>query len=994
MVTQSEYALEEKFIQQLQDIGYEYVSISNEAEMLANLKTQLEKHNQITVPFSETEFIQVKHYLNRGGIFERAQQLRNRCPVQRDNGETIYLTLIDPDGWCKNEFQVTHQVTMEGTYTNRYDVTLLVNGLPLVQIELKRRGVELKEAFRQINRYQHHSYNAGIGLFQYVQLFIISNGVETKYFSNNAGQSFDFTFYWTDSKNTPITQLDRFTDDFLKPCHISKMIGRYMVLQGETDEKSGQKKNRLVVMRPYQYYAVEAILKKVANGINIKDDGKGNLNGYIWHTTGSGKTLTSFKASQLIQAVEGVAKILFVVDRVDLDYQTINTFRTYAEGNAEAVDGSKNTRALLKRLADNDTKPIVTTIQKLNNAVTNEKFADQIAHLKDKRVVFIFDECHRSQFGETHQNIRKFFRNAQLFGFTGTPIFAENANKGTFIGKGKSIQAMMKPDGTAKTTKDLFGECLHKYTITHAIRDDNVLPFSVEYFGRYKDKTNLDIDVEDIDTQELLESEDRIRKIAKHILQNHNKRTQDKTFVSMFAVSSVDVLIKYYRIFKEEQENLKTNLRIGAIFSYSANDADPDRQKLDEASGNIPEAEFEINANKMSPLQRDALENCIQDYNQMFGTSYSTKSNPDAPQGKYGDPNNFYAYYKDISKKTRDGQIDILLVVAMFLTGFDAPKLNTLYVDKSLRYHGLLQAFSRTNRMYNANKRHGKIVCYRNLKKRTDDAISLFSDESNASSTVLVGNYEDYVSTFNRYVIDLKKTLPDTEDFTIYLQSEEDQLKFIRQYRELLKLIKIIKSFAEYNEPDLKLSEQQMADYGSVYLTLYDEVKHKKQVEKVSILKDVDFSLELLERNEINVAYILRLLENLKKEPPVLREIKQKEITGIIESAPKLRSKKELIEKFIIKELDGITGDIDTAFNDYVQREAESVKQMIADEERLDPIKLDKVISDYQYTHLFPKTQDIIELWNYKPALKERRALRETLTQKIKKFFDVFVDGF
>lgn len=991
MSTQSEYALEEQFIKQLTEIGYEYVQIRNESDMLSNLKTQLEKHNNITEPFSESEFTQIKHYLNTGGVFERAKQLRNRCPVQRDNGTTIYLTLIDPDGWCKNEFQVAHQITMVGKYENRYDVTLLINGLPLVQIELKRRGVELKEAFQSINRYQHHSYNAGIGLFQYVQMFIISNGVETKYFSNNVDSSFDFTFYWTDRNNTPITQLNLFTDEFLKPCHVSKMIGRYMVLQEDTDEKSGKKKQRLVVMRPYQYYAVEAILEKVQTGINIKDNGKNNLNGYIFHTTGSGKTLTSFKTSQLIQSVEGVAKILFVVDRVDLDYQTINTFRSYAEGNAEAVDGSKNTRALLKRLADNDTKPIVTTIQKLNNAITTERFADRIEHLKDKRVVFIFDECHRSQFGETHQNIRKFFNNAQMFGFTGTPIFAENANKGTAI-KGKSIQEMMKSGGIAKTTEDLFGKCLHKYTITHAIRDGNVLPFSVEYFGRYKDKNNLDIEVEDIDTKELLESEDRIRKIANHILLNHNKRTQNRTFTAMFAVSSVEVLIKYYRIFKEEQKNLGTNLRICSIFSYSANDVDTEKQKLDDATGNIPESEFETN--KMSPLQRDALEDCIKDYNQMFGTSFSTKTNPDAPQGRYGDPNNFYAYYKDISKKAKDGNIDILLVVAMFLTGFDAPRLNTLYVDKSLRYHGLLQSFSRTNRMFNANKRHGKIVCYRNLKKRTDESIALFADESNATGTVLVADYGSYVNDFNKMVIDIKKTLPDTQDWKLYLEKEEDQVVFVKQYRELLKLIRIIKSFAEYTESDLKLSEQQMVDYGSVYLTLYDTIKNRKETEKVSILKDVDFSLELMERNEINVSYILKLIEQLRKEPPVLQEIKRKEIISLIETDPKLRSKKELIEKFINKELDGLTGDINAGFRNFVDREAMTARQMIAEEERLDPIKLDNVISNYNYTGLFPKVEDINGLWNFKPLLKERKPLRESITQKIKRYFETFVDGF
>ncbi len=996
MKTQLEDTLEKNLVSQFVGVGYEFVEINNEADMLANLKVQLEKHNGLTEPLSDREFEQVKEYLNQGDIFERAKRLRDKCSVKRDDEakETLYLSFLNmsAEGWCLNEFQVARQITNIGKYENRYDITLLINGLPLVQIELKRRGVELKTAFHQINRYQQHSYDAGIGLFQYVQIFVISNGIETKYFSNNIKQSFDYTFYWSDEKNLRVAELQPFADTFLRPCHIAKMIAQYMILNRETAE-DGKENKYLAVMRPYQYYAVEAIIGKVKNG---------NSNGYIWHTTGSGKTLTSFKASQIIQSIEGVSKVLFVVDRNDLDYQTINTFRAYAEGSEDAVDGTKNTRALIKRLVDNDTKPIVTTIQKLNNAIIHERFSQQIEHLKDEKVVFIFDECHRSQFGETHQNICRFFTRAQMFGFTGTPIFSDNANKGTVIKK-DSVQEMMKGSGANRTTKDLFGECLHKYVITDAIKDQNVLPFSVEYIGRYRENgsdTTSDIEVEAIDTDELMDSTDRLRQIVQHILRNHNARTHNRKFTAMFCVSSVPTLIRYYELFRQEQQKLKERdktykeLRIATIFSYSANDANPDAILQVAETGNIIEEEFELDSVKMNPLSRDKLEEFMGDYNILFGTNFTTRATDSGTSGqgkqRSGNANDFYSYYKHVSKKARDAEIDILLVVNMFLTGFDSPRLNTLYVDKNLRYHGLIQAYSRTNRILNIEKSHGKIVCYRNLKARTDEAIALFADK-NANEIVLLGTYAQYIDRFNKTTEELKEIMPTV---SYVLPDEEEELQFVRVYREMLKLFNTIKSFADFEESDLLLSVQEIADYGSRYLTLYEQVKRHQSREKVSILKDVDFSLELMHRDDINVRYILTKMQDLKKEIPENYEIKRKEMTSLIESDVKLRTKRELIEKFIEHNLQDLSAadDVETVFREFVRQEAEKAKEKLCQEEKLIPEKLDAVVNDYQYTNIFPSSIKLKEMWKSQPSIREMKKARERLEQKTKDYLDTYQD--
>ncbi|MDN6292759.1 MAG: HsdR family type I site-specific deoxyribonuclease, partial [Tetragenococcus halophilus] len=531
MPTQSEQVLEDKLVAQLQSLGYAKVAVSNEEALVANLKTQLEKHNSIS--FSKDEFARVLNILNKGSVFEKARTLREKQHIIRDNGDNLYFEFLNTEHWCQNEYQVTQQVTIKGSYKNRYDVTLLVNGLPLVQIELKRRGLEMKEAFNQVNRYQRHSFGSNSALIQYVQIFIISNGVNTKYYANNRHQSFKQTFYWSDKENKRLTNiLNGFTSDFLEPCHVSKMICKYIVLN-ETHKI-------LMVLRPYQFYAVEAMIDKVKNSTH---------NGYIWHTTGSGKTLTSFKASQIIMQMPQVKKVVFVVDRKDLDYQTTKEFNSFSKGS---IDGTDNTRALVKQFED-DTKLIVTTIQKLNTAISKNRYLQKMEALQDERVVFIFDECHRSQFGETHMRIINFFRNHQMFGFTGTPIFADNAAKND-LGK--------------RTTKDLFGNCLHKYVITDAIKDENVLKFAVEYVGKFKQKdsaTEIDVEVEDIDRRELMESTKRIDKIVDYIIANHNRKTHSREFTAMLCVSSTNVLVKYYDLFRRKKKEGKHNLKIATI---------------------------------------------------------------------------------------------------------------------------------------------------------------------------------------------------------------------------------------------------------------------------------------------------------------------------------------------------------------------------------------------------------------------------------------------
>ena len=947
MSTQTEQVLENQLVEQLTTIGYSKINIPDEATLLKNLKTQLETHNNIK--FSTKEFERVLNILSKGSVFEKAKILRQKQHIIKDNGENLYFEFLNTEHWCQNQYQVTHQVTIEGKYKNRYDVTLLINGLPLVQIELKRRGLEMKEAFNQINRYQRHSFGSKSALFQYVQLFVISNGVNTKYYANNRHQSFKQTFYWTDKENKRITNiLNGFASAFLEPCHVSKMICKYIVLN-ETHKI-------LMVLRPYQFYAVESLIDKVKNSTH---------NGYIWHTTGSGKTLTSFKASQIIMKMPQVKKVVFVVDRKDLDYQTTKEFNSFSKGS---IDGTDNTKALIKQFSD-DTPIIVTTIQKLNTAISKGKYLAKMEKLQNERVVFIFDECHRSQFGETHNRIKAFFKNHQMFGFTGTPILAENA----------IINELGK-----RTTTELFGDPLHKYVITDAIKDENVLKFAVEYVGKYKQKesaTEIDIEVEDIDRKELMESPKRLEKIVDYIIANHDRKTHNREFTGLFCVGSTDMLVDYYDILQRKKVEGLHNLKIATIFSYVANEEDAD------ANGYIPE---EVSVVEETPAlygfndhKRDKLENYIGHYNEMFGSNFTTK-----------DSQSFYNYYNDISKKVKERKIDILLVVNMFLTGFDSPTLNTLYVDKNLKYHGLIQAYSRTNRIINEQKSQGNIVVFRNLKKATDQAITLFSNKE-AIDVIIMQPYEDYAEKFNEAYIALLKITP-TVNSVNNLISEEDELEFIKAFRELMRLKNTMSTFANFDWEDLAMPEQLFENYKSKYLDLHDKVKTDNQKEKVSILEDVDFELELIHRDEINVTYILKLLAALKDAKITDQETKQKEVVDLLIGESNLRSKRELIEKFIIDNLPEIedSDNIPQEFEKFWTLEQQKAFEIFVKEENLSSEKTQKLIENYLYAEREPLIDELLDLIkDNKPSVLKRKSIGDRILNKVINFVETFING-
>lgn len=955
MSRQSEAILEQQFIDQLIGLGYDFVTIKDEAGMLANLKAQLEAFNNDT--YSDKEFSTILNHLSKGTVFDKAKSLRERFALKRENEDTAYVRFFDSEDWTNNHFQVTNQITIEGTYKNRYDVTLLVNGLPLVQVELKRRGLELKEAFNQINRYQRHSFWSSHGLFQYVQVFVISNGVNTKYLANNKDQSFKQTFYWADEKNVNISGLTEFTDAFLNSDHLGKMIAQYIV-RNQTDKI-------LMVLRPYQYYAVEAIIKQV-------DASK--KNGYIWHTTGSGKTLTSFKASQIITNKPEIHKVVFVVDRKDLDYQTATEFNSFKPG---AVDMTENTKSLVDQFSDN-TKLIVTTIQKLNNAIKNPRYRKSMEHLQDKKMVFIFDECHRSQFGETHERITEFFSDIQLFGFTGTPIFADNASKNEY---GK------------RTTADLFDEQLHSYVITDAIRDTNVLKFGVEYVGKYKSKSNnfVDIEVEDIDRKEVLESPERLSKIADYIIARHDQKTHSKRYSAIFAVSGIDQLIAYYDIFDEKKKAGEHDLRIATIFTYNANEEDKD------ADGFISDVDIDFKkvadpgVGYKTSHSRDKLESYIADYNAMYGTNFTTK-----------DSESLEKYYQDIGKRLKkrerksfveEDRLDILLVVNMFLTGFDAKMLNTLYVDKNLRYHGLIQAYSRTNRIINEMKSQGNIVCFRNLKDKTDEAIALFSNK-NAKEEIFTPDYEVFVEEFNKKYVEMLG-IASTPKKVDELLTEEDELAFIKAFRELMRILNTLKTYADFSWDDLSMDEQTFEDYKSKYLDLYDKVKMNQDVNAVSILEDVDFELELIHRDEINVAYIIKLLAKLKNSKESDKEAQRKAILEMIGGDVELRSKRELIEKFIQDHLPNIEDAelVTDEFEKYWEEQRLLKLKEICEEESLDQQQFRNLIDMYMFTGKEPLKEDVFACLENRPSILQARQIGNRIIERMKEYVDVFITG-
>ena len=930
-MSESENIMESLFTDQLKKLGYKLADIHDESQFLRNLKEQLEDFNDIV--FTDNEFKRILNHLNSGSRYTKASNLRDRFLLKRDdvsmtnglgnprNPSEIYIRFLNTDKWCQNNYQVVRQMRVKGTFGNRYDVTLLINGLPLVQIELKKRGVELKEAFNQINRYRAHSYFGT--LFEHIQIFVISNGVNTKYFANNPSHGFEKTFFWTDENNNKITNIEQFTDVFLEPCHISKMIAKYIVL--------GEDKNMPMILRPYQYYAVEKIIEKVENSVN---------NGYIWHTTGSGKTLTSFKASQIIKDLPDVAKVLFVVDRKDLDTQTVKKFNEYCEGS---VDSTENTKELVKQLEDENRKLIVTTIQKLDFAINKEHYNKKLEFLKDKKIVIIFDECHRSQFGKTHADIKRFFNNTQLFGFTGTPIFEKNR-------AGDS------------TTASVFDKCLHKYLITDAISDNNVLGFSVEYIGKYVTKDEYSLFNEDIDVDinsKLLDSGKRIETIVDFILSEHRKKTK-KIFNAILATDKIEILKKYYKFFKSKEHDLK----IAAIFSFQANEERTDFLDEDDfASG------------REDKNSRDFLEDCIKDYNKIFNTNFSTDT--------------FYQYFKDVQNRLRDREIDILIVVNMFLTGFDSPALNTLYVDKNLRYHGLIQAYSRTNRLYNPNERkpHGNIVCFRNLKENTDNALALFADE-NAKDNIFKGSYEKQKEKFINKVKELRELVPTYDDVN-NLKSESDKIKFVKIFRDIMKLKSSLETYIEFSFDDLNMDENEYINFQSKYLDIY---KKRHENEGGSDIGNIDFLIELIHEDDINYDYIINLLTALKKkeDTPEYNDEKEKFLAKLSRDFD-YKDKEPFVRRFIENISPHIKSkDIEKKYNEFMDTEKYAFINKIAEEENLDKEKFIQLIDNYTYSGKLPLGDAIVSALKTEPRLKDRPVIINKIKEKMEKIVLIF----
>lgn len=928
-----EQELEKKLIEQLSSQGYEIVNIKNEEELGANFREQIEKFNGLKL--SDSEFKKIQIHLAGGSIFEKAKKLRDRYELMTDSGEMKYISFIDKESMENNIFQVTNQITMRGQYENRYDVTILINGIPLTQIELKKLGVQLKKAFYQIQRYQRHSFSYK-ALFQYIQIFVISNGENTKYFSNNGELRYEFTFPWTDEHNLKKNRLEEFTKSFLDRKQLWSMITKYIV--------TNETQKALMVLRPYQYYAVEKIIDRVKN--------YPSFNGYIWHTTGSGKTLTSFKASQIIATLNEIDKVVFCVDRKDLDYQTAKEFNAFEEGSISRVE---DTGEFVEKMVRGDKKVVVTTIQKLNNAISKPNYLKQMEKIKDKRIVFIFDECHRTQFGETHAKISEFFRNKQFFGFTGTPIFAENAVK-------------------YRTTKDLFGDCLHKYTIKEAIDDENVLGFSVEYYSTFnlKNKDGDDLSPDEmiengIDTKEVFSNRKRLENIVDFIISNHNTKTSNREYQSIFAISDINTLIEYYNIFKERG----TNLKIASIFTYEAN--------VDLAND---EGTFEVEGEECKH-PREHLDKMVADYNKMFGENFNLNSD-----------NGFNSYFIDISRKVKERKIDILLVVNMFLTGFDSKYLNTLYVDKNLKYHGLIQAYSRTNRILNVNKPHGNIVCFRNLKKRTDEAIRLFSDE-NAIETVLMKSYEEYVEIFNRY-IELLRTLALTSEEVDNLESEENKLAFIENFKNLLRVMNRLETFSKFDFKDLGITRDEFESYKSKYIDMYDTLVVNGgdgRGPKTSVIDEVDFEIELLAKDSINVNYILSLIKNLdNKDVSFVKDVEY--ILKTVDSIPNLKNKRELLEKFIEENRNifsvDFKGDIEDRLVKFMKKKRnEAIEEMVAEEELIYG-KVNEIVEKCEFTEKKPDFNKIKESFSGKVSVLKLNKKIQSIQERIEKILDRF----
>lgn len=955
---QTEAELEKEFIRMLTEQGYEYIEIHTEAELIANLRKKIEQLNDYT--FTDTEWDRFFHkYIANAneGIVEKTRTIQEDAVknLERDDGSTKNITLIDKKNIHNNRLQVLNQYEVsqaEGAnYDNRYDVTILVNGLPLVHVELKRRGVAIREAFNQINRYQRDSFWAGSGLYEYVQIFIISNGTHTKYYSNTTryshvkdqgkssgrgkktSNSFEFTSFWSAANNKIISDLVDFTKTFLSKHTILNVLTKYCVFTSE---------DMLLVMRPYQIAATEKILNRIEIATNYKKLGTLEAGGYIWHTTGSGKTLTSFKTAQLASKLDFIDKVLFVVDRKDLDYQTMKEYDRFQKG---AANSNTSTTILKKQLEDDNARIIITTIQKLDNFISRYK-----GHkVFDSHVVLVFDECHRSQFGDMHIAITKTFKKYHIFGFTGTPIFADNA------GSGKKVNL--------RTTPQAFGEKLHTYTIVDAINDENVLPFRIDYIKTIKDKENrADKQVSAIETEKELQAPERITEIVKYILEHFNQKTKRNResydfsvltnveevasarnrntvqevkkskrmtgFNSIFAVSSIETAKLYYSEFRRQMEALPeaNRLRVATIYSYGVNEAESDDFVMDENSENT---------DGLDKSSRDFLETAISHYNGYFKTTYDTSSEK------------FQNYYKDVSLRMKNREIDILIVVNMFLTGFDATTLNTLWVDKNLKYHGLLQAFSRTNRILNSVKTFGNIVCFRNLEKETNDAIALFGDRE-AGSIVLLKNYESYYYGYDEDgkhydgYVELIDKLNLEYPLGAAILGEKSEKDFIALYGAILRMKNILSAFDSFEGNEI-LTDRDFQDYQSEYIDLYQKYKSRSKEKKESIHDDIVFEIELVKQVEINIDYILLLVKKYQQDGN-----KDKEIIVTIEkavnSSMNLRSKKELIRNFLARV--NAQTEVDGDWRKFVDEQRENDLALIIDEEKLKSDETHKFIDN------------------------------------------------
>ena len=974
---QSETALEKEFIKMLEEQGYDYLQIHDSSALINNLRKQIELLNKYNFTDSEWErFFNNNICNNNDGIVEKTRKIQedNIQVLKRDDGTSKNITLIDKKCIHNNRLQVINQYEEnDGSYKNRYDVTILVNGFPLVHVELKRRGVALKEAFNQINRYQRESFWAGSGLYEYIQIFVISNGTSTKYYSNTTREnhvkeknstrnkskktsnSFEFTSYWADSSNKVIPDLVDFTRTFFAKHTILNILTKYCVFTSE---------NMLLVMRPYQIVATEKILNRIEVSTNYKKMGTIEAGGYIWHTTGSGKTLTSFKNAQLATNLDYIDKVLFVVDRKDLDYQTMKEYDRFQKG---AANGNRSTKILQKQLEDDISRIIVTTIQKLSEFVKRNKNHP----VYQKHLVLIFDECHRSQFGDMHQMIVKNFKNYHLFGFTGTPIFAKNA--------------VNKSNPNFCTTEQAFGEKLHTYTIVDAINDGNVLPFRIDYVNTVKEKEGMtDKEVAAINTEEALSAHERVSKIVEYIIEHFDQKTKRNSFYdlkgqrvngfnSIFAVSSIPMAKKYYLEFKKQLEEKHKGLTIATIYSYAPNEED-------NSNGILEDEEFETDL--LDQSSREFLDFVIEEYNKKFKTNFSSEGN------------GFQDYYKDLSDRVKNREVDLLIVVNMFLTGFDATTLNTLWVDKNLKQHGLIQAYSRTNRILNSVKTYGNIVCFRDLEEATNDAIALFGDK-NASGIVLLKSYEDY---YYGYEDDKgRKQLGYEERIAMLLQKyplgeqiigEKNKKDFIVLMGNILRLRNILSSFDKFAGNEI-LSERDFQDYIGTYTDLYEEYKSKPEEEE-SIKEDIVFEMELVKQVEVNIDYILMLVAKYHDS-----NCEDKEILGSIDKAIKsslaLRSKKELIDKFISK----INADTNV-YSDwakFVKKQKEEDLENLIKEENLNEEATRKFLyNSFRDGEVKTTGTDIEKIL---PPMRRfgggnRAEKKQTIINKIKKFFEKY----